>query len=76
MSPNKYFIKIKDVRIRTSTINSYSLAEYHTSVESGKYRIKIVTSRTSYIIPVKDRAEGDAILKGVDEFLVFNNENE
>lgn len=76
MAPNKYFIKIKDVRIRTSTINSYSLAEYHTSVESGKYRIKIVTSRTSYIIPVKDREEGETILKGVDEFLVFNNENE
>lgn len=75
MKGNSYFIKVGDTRVRISTINSYSLVEYsHISNESRKYKIKIVTSRTSFLVPVKSKTEGEAILKGIDDILVFNIE--
>lgn len=75
MKGNSYFIKIGDTRVRISTINSYSLVEYsHISNESERYKIKIVTSRTSFLVPVKSKTEGEAILKSIDDILVFNIE--
>lgn len=57
-----------------STINSYALVEYKGQPERERFKIKIVTSRSSYLVPVGSREEGEKILEGVDEFLVFNNE--
>lgn len=75
MKGNSCFIKVGDTRVRISTINSYSLVEYaHISNESEKYKIKIVTSRTSFLVPVKSKTEGEAILKSIDDILVFNIE--
>ena len=75
MKGNSYFIKVGDTRVRISTINSYSLVEYsHISNESERYKIKIVTSRTSFLVPVKSKTEGEAILKSMDDILVFNIE--
>lgn len=75
MKGNSYFIKVGDTRVRISTINSYSLVEYsHISNESERYKIKIVTSRTSFLVPVKSKTEGEAVLKSIDDILVFNIE--
>ena len=75
MKGNSYFIKVGDTRVRISTINSYSLVEYsHISNESERYKIKIVTSRTSFLVPVKNKAEAETILKGIDDIFVFNIE--
>jgi hypothetical protein len=46
----------------------------HISNESERYKIKIVTSRTSFLVPVKSKAEAETILKGIDDILVFNIE--
>ena len=54
MKGNSYFIKVGDTRVRISTINSYSLVEYsHISNESERYKIKIVTSRTSFLVDIE-----------------------
>lgn len=72
MKGNSCFIKVGDTRVRISTINSYSLVEYsHISNESERYKIKIVTSRTSFLVPVKSKTEGEAILKSIDDILVL-----
>lgn len=71
---NKGFLKVGEIRVRVSTINSYALVEFKGQPGGERFKIKIVTSRSSYLVPVRPREEGEEILRGVDEFLVFNNE--
>lgn len=70
---NVMFIKVGDLRVRVSSILSYQLVEYkHVTDPALRFVLKVVTSRSSFIIKVNGREEGEAIMEDLDNVLVLN----
>ena len=70
---NVMFIQVGEMRVRVSSILSYQMEEYkHMENPSLRFAIKVVTSRSSFTVKVKNEDEGLKILEELDNVLVLN----
>lgn len=70
---NVMFIQVGGLRVRVSSILSYQMVEYkHMEDPSLRFAIKVVTSRSSFTVKVKNEDEGLKILEELDNVLVLN----
>ena len=61
------------MRVRVSSILSYQMIEYkHMEDPSLRFAIKVLTSRSSFIVKVKSEDEGLKVLEELDNVLVLN----
>ena len=67
------FIQVGGLRVRVSSILSYQMVEYkHVEEPSLRFAIKVVTSRSSFVMKVGSEDEGLRILEELDNVLVLN----
>lgn len=70
---NVMFIQVGGLRVRVSSILSYQMEEYkHMENPSLRFGIKVVTSRSSFTVKVRNEDEGLKILEELDNVLVLN----
>lgn len=70
---NVMFIKVGDLRVKVSSILSYQLVEYKHVIDPAlRFVLKVVTSRSSFIIKVNGREEGETVMEDLDNVLVLN----
>lgn len=70
---NVMFIQVGGLRVRVSSILSYQMEEYkHMENPSLRFAIKVVTSRSSFTVKVRNEDEGLKILEELDNVLVLN----
>lgn len=70
---NVMFIQVGGLRVRVSSILSYQMVEYkHMEDPSLRFAIKVVTSRSSFTVKVRNEDEGLKILEELDNVLVLN----
>lgn len=70
---NVMFIQVGGLRVRVSSILSYQMEEYkHMENPSLRFAIKVVTSRSSFTVKVRNEDEGLRILEELDNVLVLN----
>lgn len=70
---NVMFIQVGGLRVKVSSILSYQMEEYkHMENPSLRFAIKVVTSRSSFTVKVRNEDEGLKILEELDNVLVLN----
>ena len=70
---NMMFIQVGGLRVRVFSILSYQMEEYkHMENPSLRFAIKVVTSRSSFTVKVRNEDEGLRILEELDNVLVLN----
>lgn len=70
---NVMFIQVGGLRVKVSSILSYEMVEWkHIGDPSLRFAIKVVTSRSSFTVKVRNEDEGLRILEELDNVLVLN----
>lgn len=70
---NIMFIQVGGLRVRVSSILSYQMIKYkHMENSSLRFAIKVVTSRSSFMMKVGSEDEGLRIMEELDNVLVLN----